>query len=253
MRTGRKIVLLAGWFIVCGCAVLHGAAADTVRGKTNLKPGEAKTLATLLGPARITSIRIAITPLTRFTLRQTLLRLTWDDAKMPAVLAPLGDFFGTVYEAKPLKSPLFSVQEGALICTIPMPFRETARLSLGNTGTTALQTITWTIQTETPAAFNAKTGYFHALARHEIAAPDKPLTLAEIDGTGRLVGMSLALQGQSDMKFLEAMQTITVDGANRKNGRAGSERIIAKRPQRPMFPSHRTAFALTFARTGAAS
>ena len=213
MKSGHKSVLAFFALLVCGIGLLRSARADMVRGTAALKSGETKTLATLLGPAQIVALHIKIAPVTRFTLRQTVLRMTWDGAKNPAVEVPLGDFFGAVYEAKSYKSEPLSVAEGELVCTMPMPFADTARIALWNAGTSPLTAVTWNIQTAPLAKFDAKVGWFHAAWRHEQAAANQPLVLADISGTGRWLGMNLALQGAPDMKLFSAERTTRIDGA----------------------------------------
>ena len=55
-----------------------------------LAPGETRVLADLEGPGVITHLWFT----QRNHYRECLLRITWDDASSPSVLAPLGDFFG---------------------------------------------------------------------------------------------------------------------------------------------------------------
>ena len=213
MKSECRLILAFFVGLVCGPGLIRSAQADMIRGTTALKSGETKTLATLLGPAQIVALHIKIAPVTRFTLRQTVLRMTWDGAKNPAVAVPLGDFFGAVYEAKSYKSEPLAVAEGELVCTLPMPFADTARIALWNAGTTPLTAVTWNIETKSLAKFDTKSGWFHAAWLHEKAAANQPLVLAEISGAGKWLGMSLALQGAPDMKLFSAERTTQNDGA----------------------------------------
>lgn len=78
--------------------------------------------------------------------RKVLLKITWDDDANPAVLVPLGDFFG-VGHSMPVsyESALFTVSakpeesmhfggSAALNCYVPMPFRERALVEVINEG-----------------------------------------------------------------------------------------------------------------------
>ena len=56
----------------------------------NIAPGETKVLADLEGPGCITHLWLT----QRNHYRECLLRFTWDNAKRPSVVCPLGDFFG---------------------------------------------------------------------------------------------------------------------------------------------------------------
>ena len=55
-----------------------------------LKAGETKMLADIKGSGCITHIWMT----QRNHYRECLLKITWDNAKYPSVLCPLGDFFG---------------------------------------------------------------------------------------------------------------------------------------------------------------
>jgi hypothetical protein len=74
--------------------------------------------------------------------RECLIRMTWDNAKRPSVVAPLGDFFGLGHGlVNSYESALFSAstrrayqfnQGCALNCYAPMPFKERAVIELVN-------------------------------------------------------------------------------------------------------------------------
>ncbi len=53
-------------------------------------PGETRVLADIKGPGQIT--HIWMTQGNHY--RECLLKITWDNAKFPSVLCPIGDFFG---------------------------------------------------------------------------------------------------------------------------------------------------------------
>jgi hypothetical protein len=76
--------------------------------------------------------------------RKVLLRITWDDQDHPAVLVPLGDFFGVGHSmpnsyasalftvsAKPEESLVFG-GSAALNCWVPMPFNSRALIEVVN-------------------------------------------------------------------------------------------------------------------------
>ena len=104
----------------------------------NIAPGETKVLADLEGPGCITHLWLT----QRNHYRECLLRFTWDNAKRPSVVCPLGDFFGLGHGiVNSYQSQLFTAStrmnnrfnEGcALNCYVAMPFRERARIELIN-------------------------------------------------------------------------------------------------------------------------
>ena len=100
--------------------------------------GESRVLADITGPGAITHIWMT----QRNHYRQCLLRITWDDAKSPSVLVPLGDFFCLGHGiVNSFQSLLFTAstssnnqfeQGCALNCYAPMPFRRRAVVELIN-------------------------------------------------------------------------------------------------------------------------
>ena len=54
-----------------------------------IAPGQTRVLADITGPGRITHIWMT----QRNHYRECLIKITWDNAKHPSIVAPLGDFF----------------------------------------------------------------------------------------------------------------------------------------------------------------
>jgi hypothetical protein len=108
--------------------------------------------------------------------RECLLRITWDDAKAPSVLCPLGDFFGLGHGiVNSYQSHLFSAstrgnnrfnQGCALNCYAPMPFRKRAVVELINQSRERHGQYFY-VDYETYAKPRANLGYFHAEFRRE--------------------------------------------------------------------------------------
>jgi hypothetical protein len=104
----------------------------------SIGPGETRVLADVRGPGRIT--HIWMTQGKHY--RECLLRITWDNARAPSVLVPLGDFFCLGHGiVNSFQSFLFSGSTSrnnqfnagcALNCYAPMPFRERALVELVN-------------------------------------------------------------------------------------------------------------------------
>ncbi|MBN2300978.1 MAG: DUF2961 domain-containing protein [Lentisphaerae bacterium] len=103
-----------------------------------IQPKSSVTLADIKGPGRITHIWMAQPG----HYRECLLKITWDNAKSPSVICPLGDFFGLGHGMiASYQSFLFSASAKAtgqfgggcaLNSYAPMPFRERAVLELVN-------------------------------------------------------------------------------------------------------------------------
>ncbi|MFC1734673.1 glycoside hydrolase family 172 protein [Candidatus Hydrogenedentota bacterium] len=101
-------------------------------------PGKSVVLADIKGPGCINHIWMT----QRNHYRECLLKITWDNAKYPSVLAPLGDFFGLghnivnsyeslFFTASTNRNNMFNIG-CALNCYLQMPFRERALIELIN-------------------------------------------------------------------------------------------------------------------------
>jgi hypothetical protein len=100
-----------------------------------IKPGEKKMLFDIKGAGVITRIwmsgSIPITPDQR---RMVRLDMFWDGSTKAAVSAPIGDFFGEgLGLISPYENYFFSSPEArSYNCTIPMPYKNAARIELTN-------------------------------------------------------------------------------------------------------------------------
>ncbi|HET9588697.1 MAG TPA: DUF2961 domain-containing protein, partial [Anaerolineales bacterium] len=132
-----------------------------------IEPGSAQVLADIRGPGQIT--HIWMTQPNHY--RECLLRITWDNAKKPSILSPLGDFFGLGHGlVASYQSLLFSASTQfpyqfnkgcALNCYVPMPFRERAVVELVNESDEP-HTQYFYIDYETAEDLPQDAGYFHA-------------------------------------------------------------------------------------------
>jgi len=103
-----------------------------------IEAGETRVLADIQGPGAITHIWMT----QRNHYREVLLKFTWDNARQPSILVPLGDFFCLGHSiVNSFQSLYFSASTGfnnrfstgcALNCYLRMPFRERARVELIN-------------------------------------------------------------------------------------------------------------------------
>ncbi len=110
------------------------AGRDTAFEET-LKPEERKVLLSLEKESgAISLLRFTLeSPDPRAALRGTVLRVSFDGAPNPQVLAPLGDFFGAGPGINPYVSlPMQVEPDGAMTCRFFMPFARSVRLELEN-------------------------------------------------------------------------------------------------------------------------
>jgi hypothetical protein len=132
-----------------------------------IEPGNTRVLADIHGPGQIT--HIWMTQPDHY--RECLIRITWDNAKQPSILCPLGDFFGLGHGlVNSYQSLLFSASTKfayqfnkgcALNSYVPMPFRERAIVELVNESQESHLQYFY-IDYETLEDVPPEVGYFHA-------------------------------------------------------------------------------------------
>lgn len=100
----------------------------------SLKANEEKTLCNFNGCGIIRRIWLTINDRSPEALQNIYVKMFWDGADTPHVNVPLGDFFLMgLGQMKPLENEFFTTGEGrSFCCTIPMPFRKSARIVLYN-------------------------------------------------------------------------------------------------------------------------
>jgi len=106
-------------------------------------PGERITLGEITGAGVVRHIWMTMASLAaeKHSLRQTVLRMSWNGETSPSVEVPLGDFFGVGFGLRRnfVSLPLqMSPQDGrGFNCWFPMPFADGARFELENQGSAA--------------------------------------------------------------------------------------------------------------------
>lgn len=115
-----------------------GAGHENNSGKghafDSLKAGQSITLMEYNGSGVIRRIWITVSDRSPEIMRSLTLAAYWEGQANPAVLAPLGDFFGIAHgQLCAFESALLSDPEGrSFNCNIPMPFQRSARVVLSN-------------------------------------------------------------------------------------------------------------------------
>jgi hypothetical protein len=137
-----------------------------------LKPGERRVLADIKGAGCITHIWMT----QPHHYRECLIRITWDNAKAPSVLCPLGDFFGLGHSiVNSYQSLLFSASANennrfnspcALNSYVPMPFKKRALVELINESDETHYQYFY-VDYELNDSVQDDLGYFHAEFRRE--------------------------------------------------------------------------------------
>jgi len=207
-----------------------------------IPPGATAVLADIKGPGVITHVWMT----QRTGYRDCLLRITWDDARSPSVLCPLGDFFGLGHGiVNSYQSSLFtaSTRENnafdtgcALNAYAPMPFRKRALVELINQGKEPQgQYFYVDYETVPDTAALDNLGYFHAEFRralpfggwgHEILVNSPPANVVnkerqawknnyvilETKGRGHYIGCNLSVTNFQSNWWGEGDDMIWVDG-----------------------------------------
>jgi hypothetical protein len=170
-------------------------------------PGAQVTLADISGPGVVRHIWLTTAPQ---WWRRMVLRVHWDDDPQPAVLVPLGDFFGQGFaEYAPLSSQFVTVApHGGLNSYWPMPFRRRAVLSLENLSADAAVVyyqVDYTLEDVSPDA-----GYLHAQWRRSWPVGEREVhpIVDGVQGRGHYAGTYLAAGvtypgwwGEGEVKF----------------------------------------------------
>ena len=130
--------------------------------------------------------------------RHVRIDMYWDDAKTPAVSAPIGDFFGVgLGRLSAFESALFASPEGRSFNSfVPMPFRKAARIVVSNESDEALMlwyTVNYVVMPELPD----DAMYFHTYwSRNPSTEIGKDFEiLPKLKGKGRFIGTNVGFIG----------------------------------------------------------
>ena len=178
-----------------------------------LPAGKNVTLLDTKKPGRIASLRLGPSEAFVSKARDIWLRITWDGDAKPAVLCPIGDFFGYGWGKPAMASCLVGTYEGTTYCNLPMPFDRAAKVELVSLRGSAIS-----VRGEIVAGDTGRRSYegkFYALWRRENpTTPDKPFTFLDTEGRGHIVGLALQSQGMkpAETPFFEGDDQTTIDG-----------------------------------------
>jgi D-arabinan exo alpha-(1,3)/(1,5)-arabinofuranosidase (non-reducing end) len=190
---------------------------------TYITCGETKVLADIKGPGVIRHIWLTFNEARPNWLEaggsarpdEIVLRMYWDDAKEPAVEAPLGDFFGAGFGLRrELKSLPVQVEGGdGYNCYWPMPFHKRAVITATNENPSKnVRSFYYQIDyTEEPLP--EKTAYFCAQYRNEF--PEKAgrdYLVLDAEGEGHYVGTVMSARSRSPLWFGEGDARFYIDG-----------------------------------------
>ncbi len=183
--------------------------------RASLPPGGSVTLFESSRPGRIIGLKLGPAEVFAGKDRDILIKMTWDGAAEPAVLCPVGDFFGSSFGDPAVRSLLLGTSGGVNYVYFPMPFERSARVELVSERTSgpAVQ-----VQAEIVYAGPGKAsdeGRFYARWRRENPTTvGTPFTYLRTTGRGHVVGMILQAQGlvPGQTPFFEGDDRAVIDG-----------------------------------------
>ncbi len=190
-----------------------GGNADARR----IEPGEEIELARFEGPGCITHLWFTIAMNEEGYLKKLVLRAWWDGEESPSIEAPIGDFFGLGHGGDKrtfYSSAFFAVApQLGLNCFLPMPFAESARLTVRNEGKTRCNAFYFYVDAARMGAFPEETAYLHAQYRQRFPCKlGEDYVFAEAAGRGHLLGVHLAVEQTAHGWWGEGDDRILVDG-----------------------------------------
>jgi hypothetical protein len=163
--------------------------------------------------------------------RGIVLEIWFDDAKEPAVMCPLADFFGDGCNAKSMdfSSKYIECSPVSYNSYFPMPFKTRARVYLRNDTDIPASNATM-LEWETLPEWNESYGYFHATYSRKSfrLLEDTDETFFEIEGSGHMIGRQLSIFTDEPAfagfgYVMESNNEIDIDGVERAVDYTGGE------------------------------
>jgi len=180
-----------------------------------LEPGQAVELFETKSPGRIVGLKLSPASAFRGKARDIVLKMYWDGNKDPAVVSPVGDFFGYGWGEPATRSLLVGTSEDTDYVYFPMPFEKSARIELisDRTSGPGIQ-VTAEVTVAAPGKA-ADEGRFYALWRRENPTTEGvSYTYLKTAGKGHVVGNILQAQGMKvgSTEFFEGDDDAIIDG-----------------------------------------
>lgn len=204
------------------------AKIETSRFSVRLAPGESRTLFEAAAGGRIAGLRVSPASALSGPARDVVLKAWWDGDAVPAIHAPLADFFGYAFGRPSMSSLFLGTVDGVDYCYLPMPYSSSARLELIYEKRDSPQPtliLDFEILHAPGSPRTAGEGRLYAAWRRERPAVGQPYLLLDAAGRGHHVGTLLQAQGlNSGMTlFFEGDDVATADGEIRLHGTGSAD------------------------------
>jgi hypothetical protein len=183
------------------------AHSDLDRRDQLLEPGKSVMLFSSQKPGRVVAIRLHPASAFAGPDRSLVLKARWDGATKPAILAPVGDFFGYSFGDPSARSLLIGTENDTAYVYFPMPYDHSAQIEIVSERTAGAPVKFISEVAVVPEGRRPDEGRFYARWRRENpVSQGEPFKFIEVAGRGHLVGVVLQAQG------LEAGQTLFFEG-----------------------------------------
>ena len=188
-------------------------------------------VADIKGPAVIRHIHFTRHHPGELFSRGAVLEIWFDDAKEPAVMCPLADFFGDGCNGKTsyFSTPLIEAAPWSYNCYFEMPFKERARVILRNDTEQYAADYSY-VEWEPLSKWDEKSGYFHATYHRRAFQLSKKSNIEffKTTGKGHIIGRQLSVISNepafNDFGFImEGNNEINIDGQERAIDYLGTE------------------------------
>ena len=196
----------------CGTDPRPSAPGDaTIQKTVTLEPWKPLTLADLEGPAMIKTLKAKLTGDERYIWRKVLLRIWFDDERQASVICPLGEFFGTGWQANEYRSYPLGVIDGEGYSFWAMPVHKRAKVQVVHRGTAPVS-LEFTLKWQKLDLLPANAAVFHAKWRREAPCKIFDYPFLEARGPGRFVGVALYIDHPVPGWWGEGDEKVWVDG-----------------------------------------
>jgi hypothetical protein len=189
-------------------------AVDTKNRGARFGPGQQAEMVDLEGAGAIQQLRLRLqADRLPEALRNVVLVGRFDDAPVPQIECPVGDFFGTSPGLNAYTSfPCSVLNDSTLTCNWLMPYVRRARFELHNHGNqwiiaTAIVTVTEHTWKPGSMHFQAKWQLLHPL----VPRPVRDETLVQLQGRGVFVGQMLSVMNPVSSWWGEGDERVYVD------------------------------------------
>jgi len=187
-----------------------------------IESGATSTLLDVDGSGIINRIWITVSDRSPEMLRSLKLEMFWDHDPKPAVVVPLGDFFGVgLGKTASFQNALFASPEGkSFVCLIPMPYKKGALIRITNESGKRLSHLFFDVDFLQTTSWQDDWLYFHAFWSRDTATTlgkDFEI-LPAVAGKGRFLGVNIGINANPiypESWWGEGEVKIYLDGDNK--------------------------------------